>query len=186
MIAPPFEPLAFELTMDEARIAASRAGLRRALEGGLTKRHLAPLAAFTLAILFTAILAFTGLVERRHGEIALLLATAAFMTHRLWTRRRFVAARRESARVIEAFRAAGAVVVAIDETGVTLSAPEASARWRFPDVEAEDAGGMVYLWPREGLPAVLPTRAFASPEAASAFVAFARSRTTDLAIRPRP
>jgi hypothetical protein len=186
MIAPPFEPLAFELTADEARIAASRAGLRRALAGGLTKRHLAPLAAFTLALLFTAILTLTGLAERRHGEIALLLSTAAYMVYRLWTRRQFLAARRESARAIEAFRAAGAVVVAIDETGVTLSAPASSARWRFPDVEAEDAGGMVYLWPREGLPAVLPARVFPSPEAATAFVAFARSRTRDALSRSRP
>ena len=92
--AAPFALQAFELTPDEARIAASRAALRLALAGGLTGRHLAPLAAFVLAMAFTAILAWTGLVSRRHGEIALLLATAAFMIHRLWTRRRFAAARR--------------------------------------------------------------------------------------------
>ena len=44
----PSTRLAFELTTDEAGIAASRAALRRALAGGLTSRHLAPLAAFVI------------------------------------------------------------------------------------------------------------------------------------------
>src|SRR5271169_3840829 len=101
----PSARLAFELTADEAGIAASRAALRRALSGGLTARHLAPLAAFVLAMTFTAILALTNLVSPRHGEIALLLEAAAFMSHRRWTRRRFALARRESAATMEAMRA---------------------------------------------------------------------------------
>ncbi len=32
--------------------------------------------------------------------------------------------------------------------------------------EAEDAGGLIYLWPRQGAPIVLPTRALAEGEAA--------------------
>ena len=63
-----FGPYAFSLTADEARIAAARAGLRRALAGGLTAAHFAPLAAFVLAILFVAILALTGLLGRRVGR----------------------------------------------------------------------------------------------------------------------
>jgi hypothetical protein len=173
--AGPYARQAFELTPDEARIAASRAALRRALAGGLTGRHLAPLAAFVLAMAFTAILAWTSLISRRHGEIALLLATAAFMIHRLWTRRRFAAARRESAASIETIRAAGPFVLAVDEKGLTLTG-STSARWNFADgLEAEDAGGMIYFWPKSGAPAVLPARAFPSAEAASEFVAMARA-----------
>jgi len=171
----PFGRLAFELTPDEARIAASRAALRRALAGGLTLRHLAPLAAFVLAMAFIAILASTGLISRRHGEIALLLATAAFMIHRLWTRRRFALARRESTASIETIRLAGPLVLAVDEQGLTLTGSTA-ARWNFRDgLDAEDAGGMIYFWPRSGAPAILPTRAFPSAEAASEFVALARA-----------
>ena len=167
-------PLAFELTPDEARIAASRAALRRALAGGLTS-HLAPLAAFVLTMIFIAILAFTDLMSRRHAEIALLLATAAFMIHRLWTRRRFAVARRESAASIETIRAAGPFVLAVDEKGLTLTG-STSSRWNFCDgLEAEDAGGMIYFWPKSGAPAVLPERAFPSQEAASEFVAMARA-----------
>ena len=173
--AGPFARLAFELTPDEARIAASRAALRRALAGGLTGRHLAPLAAFVLAMAFIAILALTGLISRRHGEIALLLAAAAFMIHRLWTRRRFAVARRESAASIETIRAAGPFILAVDENGLTLTGSTA-ARWNFADgLEAEDAGGMIYFWPKSGAPAVLPARAFPSAEAASEFVAMARA-----------
>src|SRR5271169_3455552 len=156
--ATPFGPFAFELTPDEAHIAASLAALRRALAGGLSKRQLAPLAAFALAMAFGAILALTGLVSRRHGEIALLLATIAFMVHRLSTRRRFVLARRESAASIKAIRAEGAVFVAVDAQGLTFHGAAAQARWNFVDcIEAEDAGGMIYLWPRAGAPAFLPT-----------------------------
>jgi len=173
--------LAFELTADEAGIATSRAALRRALAGGLTSRHLAPLAAFVLAIGFTAILASTSLISHRHGEIALLLATTAFMIHRLWGRRRFALARRESAASIETIRAGGPFVLAVDEQGLTLTGSTA-ARWNFSDgLEAEDAGGMIYLWPRSGAPAVLPARAFPSAEAASEFVALARAGITKAA-----
>jgi hypothetical protein len=173
--ASPFGPFAFELTPDEAHVAASLAALRRALAGGLSKRQLAPLAAFGLVMAFASILALTGLVSRRHGEIALLLAAVAFMLHRLSSRRRFLLARRESAASIEAIRSAGVVVVAVDEEGLTFHGAAAPARWNFVDcVEAEDAAGMIYLWPRAGAPAFLPTRAFASAEAAADFVAYVR------------
>ena len=34
-------------------------------------------------------------------------------------------------------------------------------RWEFADcLEAEDAGGLIYLWPRQGAPAIAPTRVF--------------------------
>jgi hypothetical protein len=179
MKAPSFGPFAFELTDDEAKVAASRAALRRALAGGLTERHLAPLAAFVLAMAFTAILALTDLVSRRHGEIALLLEAAAFMIHRIATRRRFLRARRESTAALEALRAAGAVEIAADEGGVDLKGATVAAHWDFWEgLEVEDAGGMIYLWPRTGDPAFLPTRIFPSEDAAREFVAFARARTS--------
>ena len=170
-----FGPFAFELTPDEAHVAASLAALRRALAGGLSKRQLAPLAAFGLVMAFASILALTGLVSRRHGEIALLLAATAFMLHRLSSRRRFLLARRESKASIDAIRSAGVVVVAVDKQGLTFHGAAAPARWNFVDcVEAEVAGGMIYLWPRAGAPAFLPTRAFPSAEAAADFVAYVR------------
>jgi hypothetical protein len=173
MSLPAFGPYEFEPTSDEAKIAASRAALRLALAGGLTARHLAPLAAFLLAMVFAAILAWTGLITRRHGEIALLLAAAAFMVHRIMIRRRFLRARRESTATVEAMRSRGAVVARADERGLEIS----GARWEFADcLEAEDAGGMVYLWPRSGTPAFLPTRVFGDEAAARAFVAFAKAR----------
>ncbi|HYA73514.1 MAG TPA: hypothetical protein VEF36_10200 [Roseiarcus sp.] len=185
--APGFGPYAFELTEDEARIAAARSGLRRALAGRLTSAHLAPLAAFVLAIAFIAILTLTGLVGQRWGEIALLLATGAFMVQRLATRRRFVAARRASLAEIEAMRAAGRLVLSVDATGLALAGPTPPARWDFADcLEAEDAGGLIYLWPRSGPPAIVPTRVFAGAEAAAGFVEFLRGRLPPRLALPPP
>ena len=62
-------------------------------------RHLGPLAAFVLAVLFAAILGWTGLVSRRAAEIALIVSAASYMSYRLWTRRRFLTARRAAARL---------------------------------------------------------------------------------------
>ena len=58
-------------TLDPAEIdaAAARYGLRAALSGGLTASHQAPLAAFVLTLLFAAILAMTGFISRRAGEL---------------------------------------------------------------------------------------------------------------------
>jgi hypothetical protein len=169
-----FGPYVFELTEDEARIAGARAGLRRALEGRLTPSHLAPLAAFVLAMAFIAILTLTGLLARRHGEIAILAAAGAFMIQRLATRRRFMRARRACLAEIETIRAAGPLALIVDETGLDLSG---AARWKFANcLEAEDAGGLIYLWPRSGPPAVLPARAFADPQEAARFVEFLRAR----------
>jgi hypothetical protein len=172
-----FGPYAFEFSEDEARVAAARFGLRRALEGHLASAHAAPLAAFVLAISFAAILALIGLVSRRGGEIALLLAIGAFLIQRLTTLRRFAAARRASLAEIEALRGAGRLVLSVDETGLDLNGASRPARWNFADcVEVEDAGGLVYLWPRAGAPAIAPTRVFADAEAAAAFVEFVKGR----------
>jgi hypothetical protein len=172
-----FGPYAFSLTVDEARIAAARAGLRRALAGGLTGAHFAPLAAFVLAILFVAILAFTGLLGRRPAEAALLICAAAFLIQRLVTRRRFFASRRLAEAEIESLRAAGALTLTVEADGLRLDGLAAPMRWSFADcLDAEDAGGLVYLWPRHGAPAIAPTRVFQDGAEASRFVQFLRSR----------
>jgi hypothetical protein len=174
---PRFGSYSFEWTPEEAAVAASRAGLRLALGGGLTNRYVAPLTAFVLAMAFTMILAWTGLITRRHGEIVVLIAAAAYMLHRLWTRRLFHQARRAGAAQIEAMKQAGPVNVEIDENSVIFRAAAGSTRWDFTRcVDAEDAGGLVYLWPGSGAPAVLPTRVFADAAEATRFVAWARTR----------
>jgi hypothetical protein len=172
-----FGPYAFSLTADEARIAAARAGLRRALAGGLTAAHFAPLAAFVLAILFVAILALTGLLGRRPAEAALLICAAAFLVQRLVTRRRFFVSRRLAEAEIESLRAAALLTLTVEADSLRLDGPAASMRWSFGDcLEAEDAGGLVYLWPCRGAPAIAPTRIFRDQEEALRFVQFLRSR----------
>ena len=69
-------PIRFALSADEASIGASRAALSGALAGGLMNRHVAPLVAFALLLVFVAILAFTGLMGRRPAEILILLLAA--------------------------------------------------------------------------------------------------------------
>ena len=172
-----FGPYTFSLSADEARIAAARAGLRRALAGGLTASHVAPLAAFVLAILFVAILALTGLLGRRPAEAALLVCAAAFLVQRLIMRRRFFASRRVAAAEIESLRAAGPLTLTLEADGLRLDGPAAPMRWPFADcLEAEDAGGLVYLWPRRGAPAIAPARIFPDQAEALRFAQFLRSR----------
>lgn len=174
---PAFGPFAFELTPEEAGAAASRLALRAALEDGLLARHLAPLAAFVLAMLFAAILAFTGLVSRREAEIVLLCAAGAFMLQRFWSRRRFGSARRSAARWVEALRSAGQMIVSVDEGGLRLAAGPLQSAWSFAEArDVEDAGGMVYVWPARGEPAVLPARVFPDQTEVTRFVAFAKAR----------
>jgi hypothetical protein len=172
-----FGPYAFSLAADEARIAAARAGLRRALAGGLTAAHFAPLAAFVLAILFIAILALTGLLGRRPAEAALLICAAAFLVQRLAMRRRFFASRRLAEAEIESLRVAGPLTLVVEADGLRLDGLPTPMRWPFADcLEAEDAGGVVYLWPRQGAPAIAPARVFGDQAEALRFLQFLRSR----------
>jgi len=172
-----FGPYVFSLTADETRAAGARAGLRRALAGGLIARHLAPLAAFVLALLFIAILALTGFVPQRPAEAALLIAGAAFLIQRMATRRRFYRLRRIGAAEVEPLGAAQQLVLSVGETGLRLEGAGASMTWKFADcLEAEDAGGLVYLWPRQGAPAFAPTRAFRDAAEAAQFVRHLNAR----------
>jgi hypothetical protein len=159
-----FGPYAFTLTPAEADAAAARFGLRLALAGGLTARHHAPLAAFVLALLFASILAFTGLISRRAGEIAILLSAAAFMIQRLATHWRLQTARTRGKSALA--QSQRPLTVAIDETGVTVEGAARPMRAQYGELmEAEDTGELVYLWPRAGEPIILPTRALGEGEA---------------------
>ena len=161
-----FGPYAFALTPAEAEAAAARLGLRSALRGGLIASHLAPLAIFILAMLFASILALAGFIGGRAAEATILLAAAAFMIQRLATHWRIHSARR-SGRDAIASLAAGALTATIDDEGVALTSAKRARRLAYADCEdAEDAGGLLYLWPRDGAPIVLPTRALADGEAA--------------------
>ena len=171
-----FGPYVFALTEDEARVAAARYGLRRALAGGLTTSHLAPLAAFALTVLFVAILGLTGLMGRRPAEAILLVAAALFLLQRLVARRRFFASRRAAAAEFAGLGAAS-LVLTVEADGLRLDGAASPRLWRFVDcIDAEDAGGLVYLWPRVGAPAVAPTRIFADAAEAARFARHLRAQ----------
>ena len=163
----PFGPYAFTLAPAEAEAAAARVGLRAALRGGLTLSHHAPLAAFALVLLFASILALTGFISRRAGELTFILAAAAFMIQRLATHWRIWRARQGGKAAIGRLQGDGALTTTIDDDGVTQAGAGRNVRLDYADCEdAEDAGGLIYLWPRQGSPIVLPTRALRPGEAA--------------------
>jgi len=163
----PFGPYAFTLAPAEAEAAAARVGLRAALRGGLTLSHHAPLAAFALILLFASILALTGFISRRAGELTFIIAAAVFMIQRLATHWRIWRARQGGKAAIGRLQGDGALTTTIDDDGVTQAGASSNVRLDYADCEdAEDAGGLIYLWPRQGSPIVLPTRALRPGEAA--------------------
>jgi hypothetical protein len=163
-----FGPYAFTLAPAEAEAAAARAGLRLALRGGLLARHLAPLTAFALVIVFASVLALTGLISRRAGEATLILAAAGFMIQRLANHWRIRRARREGRAAIARLQSAGALTATFENDALTLDVDGRVERLCYADCEeAEDAGGLIYVWLREGAPIVVPTRALADPDEAA-------------------
>ncbi|HEX9170218.1 MAG TPA: hypothetical protein VF886_15050 [Roseiarcus sp.] len=163
-----FGPYAFTLSPAEAEAAAARAGLRLALRGGLLARHLAPLTAFALIIAFASVLALTGLISRRAGEATLILAAAAFMIQRLANHWRIQRARREGRAAIAELRSAAAVTATFESDALLLNVSGRVRRFCYADCdEAENAGGLIYVWLREGVPIVVPTRALADAQAAA-------------------
>lgn len=171
-----FGPFVVTLEPAEIEAAAARYGLRAALGGGLTARHHAPLAAFVLTLVFAAILALTGLISRRAGEMTFILAAAAFMIQRLFVHRRMWRAKAGARAEVERALAGGAATATIEPDGVTQTCGQESRRLAFADcVEAEQAGGLIYLWRRAGAPFVLPSRDLADGEA-ERLIAFARAR----------
>ena len=128
--------------------------------------------------MFASILALTGFISRRAGEATVLLAAAAFMIQRLATHWRIVRARKLGRTAIANLAEDGALSARIDDTGVTLEGGGRSRRLDYADCEeAEDAGGLVYFWPRDGAPVVLPSRTLGDGDAGR-IVAQARRRIT--------
>jgi hypothetical protein len=163
-----FGPYAFTLSPAEAEAAAARAGLRTALKGGLLTSHVAPLTAFALIMAFASVLALTGLISRRAGEATILLAAAAFMIQRLASHWRIRGARSAGQAAIGRLRSASAVTATFGDDALSFDIDGRTLNLRYTDCEqAEDAGGLIYIWPRNGVPIVVPTRAVADPEEAA-------------------
>jgi hypothetical protein len=177
-------PYSFEMTGEDAKVAASRAGLRAALAGRLSRNHVAPLVAFVLFVAFVAILTLTGLIGRRFGEGALILAAIGFMTVRMTAHWRLRGAQKNSLAAMNVLHDAGPVVVRLDDSGLRIETARAARQLSFADCGAvEQAGGMIYLWPRKGEPAFVPTRAFADEQAAQEFLSFVRAGMKRAAMR---
>jgi hypothetical protein len=163
-----FGPYAFTLAPAEAEAAAARAGLRTALKGGLLTSHVAPLTAFALVMAFATVLALTGLISRRSGEATILLAAAAFMIQRLASHWRIRRARSDGRAAIGPLRSAGALKATFGDEALSFDMDGRTLNLRYADCEqAEDAGGLIYIWPRNGVPIVVPTRAIADAEEAA-------------------
>ena len=166
-----FGPYAFTLAPAEAEAAAARLGLRQALNGGLLASHVAPLTAFVLVMAFASVLALTGLVSRRAGEITLMLAALAFMIQRLVTHWRIQLARRDGRDAIARLQSAGAMTATFGAQGLSFEVDGRATRLSYAECEqAEDAGGLIYVWPRKGAPIVVPTRALADASEAARLV----------------
>ena len=166
-----FGPYAFTLAPAEVEAAAARAGLRLALRGGLLARHLAPLTTFAVIIVFASVLALTGLISRRAGEATLIFAAAAFMTQRLTNHWRIRRARREGRSAIARLESAGALKATFGNDALSLDLDGRIERLCYADCEeAEDAGGLIYVWLRAGAPIVVPTRALANAEEAARLI----------------
>jgi hypothetical protein len=171
-----YGPYAFTLEPHEIDAVAARHGLRSALGGGLTASHHAPLAAFALTLLFAAILAKTELISRRAGEIVFLLAALAFMTQRLLSHRRIWRARTLGRVEVERMLAGRPMTMTIGDAAVSESGGGSPRRLPFADCrDAEESGGLVYVWGRDGAPFVLPGRVLADGEAAK-IVTWVRDR----------
>jgi hypothetical protein len=170
-------PYSFEMTQEDARAAAFRAGLRGALSGRLSRNHVAPLVAFTLFVAFVAILAAAGLVPRRFSEGALILAAIAFMAARIVAHRRLRLAQKSSLAAMVALQKIEQMVITFDDRGLRATTSAGCRPVAFADCEeAEEAAGIIYFWPRKGEPAFIPARAFADEQVAQEFLNWVRSR----------
>ena len=175
-----FGPYAFTLAPAEAEAAAARFGLRKALKGGLLMGHAAPLTAFALIMAFASVLALTGLISRRAGELTLILAALAFMVQRLVSHWRIRRARREGRAAIARLQSAGALTATFDDETLSLDVDGRALSLSYADCEdAEDAGGLIYVWLRDGAPIVVPTRAVADAEEAARLISRLSARIRD-------
>ena len=85
--------------------------------------------------------------------MALILAAAAFMIQRLATHWRIRRARREGRAAIAQLQSAGALTATFGDESLSLDVDGRTLLLAYADCEeAEDAGGLIYVWPRDGAP----------------------------------
>jgi hypothetical protein len=172
-----FGPYAFTLLPAEAEAAAARLGLRTALRGGLLTSHVAPLTAFVLVMAFATVLALTGLISRRSGEATILLAATAFMIQRLASHWRISRARSDGKAAIGRLQSVSAVTATFGDEALSFDMDGRTTNLLYADCEqVEDAGGLIYVWPRNGSPIVAPTRVMADAEEAERLVSHLSAR----------
>ena len=172
-----FGPYTFTLAPAEAEAAAARLGLRTALKGGLLTSHVAPLTAFAMVMAFATVLALTGLISRRAGEATIILAAAAFMIQRLASHWRISRARSDGQAAIGRLRSAAALKATFGDEATSFDVDGRTLNLRYADCEqAEDAGGLIYVWPRNGAPIVAPTRVMADAEEAARLLSHLSAR----------
>jgi len=161
-----FGPYTFTLSPAETEAVAARSSLRAELRRNLLASHFA-LAAFALVLLFASIMAKTDLISRRVGEATVIVAAAAYIIQRLATHRRIMRwTRNRRPTAIASLEADRALTARIDEAGVTFEGGGRSRRLEWVECEeAEEAGGLIYLWARSDTPIVLPARAIRDGEA---------------------
>lgn len=176
-----FGPYRYALTDDEARVATARLALRYGLSRSFERDYVAPLAFFALLLAFVAILAFTGLIARRSAEFALLLGAILFLASRFFAHSRLRRAQRLAKNVVGQLAAAGEKALSMDETGLIFGDANADMprRCAFREVsEAENSGGLLYLWRagNDDAPIIAPTRIFLDAAEAERFLAYAKAR----------
>ncbi len=175
-----FGPYSFALTDDEARIAASRIALRSSLARHFERDYVAPLVVFVLFLVFIAILAFSGLMNRRLAEAGLLVGAIVFLAVRFLAHWRLRSAQRVSQAMLAQIVALKDIRLFLDEEGLIFDASTLETKRRLFDhmSEAEDAGGLIYLWRRDNgdAPMVVPTRIFADADETQRFLAFIRAK----------
>jgi hypothetical protein len=122
------------------------------------------------------------LIGRRMAEAALLLGAIAFLATRFLAHRRLRRAERLGRKAVADVVANGELHMRVDDGGLGLSYPGVGAAGESRPfqrmAEAEEAAGIIYLWPpaAEGAPIVIPMRIFVEAEEAKRFLAFVQVR----------
>jgi hypothetical protein len=174
-----FGPYSFALTDDEARAAASRIALHSNLARRFERDYVAPLVVFVLFLVFVVVLAFSGLIGRRAAEAALLIGAIAFMTTRFLAHWRLRRAQKFGRAMVARTTALQNIRMSVDDDGVRLDcadAPGVPCAFKLI-TQADDAGGVIYLWRRDDdAPVIIPARIFMGEDEAKQFVAFVRTK----------
>jgi hypothetical protein len=176
-----FGPYRFALTEEEARVATARLALRYGLSRRFERDYVAPLVLFVLLLIFVTVLAFSGLISRRLAEAALLIGAVIFLATRFSAHWRLHRAQRVAKGVVDGITAAGETSFTVDENGLAFGClgGRPARRDAFSDfAEADDAGGVIYLWRlnKKSAPIVIPTRIFTDATEVEKFLAFVRAR----------